>query len=158
MTANPSATDTGASTAAERQRLRQVVLRGMIAAVELRDTDELPSTRIFELAEETVRPIFAATAASIAAFGFHEPILVRGGVVVDGFTRLAAARFLEISPVPVIDLGKIGDVEAKAFRDAARALSSLRPWSVRALEAELATLPDVEDLATVLGLREVTPG
>ena len=53
--------------------------------------------------------------ASIDQFGFRYPIVVRGGEVIAGNTRLRAAVALGYGEVPVVDADDLSDAEAAAF-------------------------------------------
>ena len=58
----------------------------------------------------------AQIAASIAEFGFTNPILTDGErSVIAGHGRLAAARKLELTEVPVIELTHFSAIQKKAY-------------------------------------------
>jgi len=91
-------------------------------------------------------------AASITQFGFVNPILVDiNGVVVAGHGRLLAADQLGMEKVPVIKLGHLTEVQAKALRLADNTLPmSGTSWNTDLLDAELASLRAVSfDLASI---------
>jgi len=92
--------------------------------------------------------------ASINQFGFVNPILVdRGGVVVAGHGRLAAAMEMGLKKVPVIKLGDLSDDQAKALRIADNSIAeSGTSWDPDMLEAELASLRAVKFDLEPLGL------
>jgi len=92
--------------------------------------------------------------ASINQFGFVNPILVdRGGVVVAGHGRLAAAMEMGLKKVPVIKLGDLSEDQAKALRIADNSIAeSGTSWDPDMLEAELASLRAVKFDLEPLGL------
>lgn len=92
--------------------------------------------------------------ASINQFGFVNPILVdRGGVVVAGHGRLAAAMEMGLKKVPVIKLGDLSEDQAKALRIADNSIAeSGTSWDPDMLEAELASLRAVKFDMEPLGL------
>lgn len=65
----------------------------------------------------------AQIAASIAEFGFVNPVLVdAAGVLVAGHGRVLAAKRLELASVPAIRLSHLTEAQARALR-----LTSRRP-------------------------------
>ena len=58
----------------------------------------------------------AQVAASIAEFGFVNPILVGpDGVIIAGHARLLAARKLRLAEVPVLVLGHLTETQRRAL-------------------------------------------
>ena len=83
----------------------------------------------------------AKIAASLAEFGFVNPILVdsRDGIIA-GHGRLMAARKLGLADVPVIVLDHLSDAQRRAYVLADNKLAELAGWDVELLGAELAEL------------------
>jgi len=110
----------------------------------------------YKLAAFVVAGALAGLAGYLAAcqFGFVNPILVdRGGVVVAGHGRLAAAMEMGLKKVPVIKLGDLSDDQAKALRIADNSIAeSGTSWDPDMLEAELASLRAVKFDLEPLGL------
>jgi DNA modification methylase len=112
----------------------------------------------------------AQIAASIAAFGFNNPILVdtkRG--ILAGHGRLLAARKLQLAEVPVIVLDHLTDAQKRAYIIADNQLALNAGWDETLLAAELAALQqedvDVsllgfedEELARLLAAQDATEG
>jgi DNA modification methylase len=91
----------------------------------------------------------AQIAASIAEFGFTNPILAGGdGVIVAGHGRLAAARKLGIPTVPVVVLDHLTPTQRRALVIADNRIAENAGWDEAMLQVELATLQDDDfDLA-----------
>jgi len=84
-------------------------------------------------------------AASIKEFGFVNPILVdERGVIVAGHGRLAAARKLEMSQVPVIYLTHLTETQRRGLIIADNRIALNAGWDEELLKLELETLK-VED-------------
>ena len=85
----------------------------------------------------------AQIAASIAEFGFTNPILTDGerGVIA-GHGRLAAARKLELTEVPVIELTHLSAIKKKAYILADNRIATNAGWDDELLGVELAELQD----------------
>ncbi len=85
----------------------------------------------------------AQIAASIAEFGFTNPILTDGerGVIA-GHGRLAAARKLELTEVPVIELTHLSAIQKKAYILADNRIAANAGWDDELLGVELAELKD----------------
>jgi DNA modification methylase len=85
----------------------------------------------------------AQIAASIAEFGFTNPILTDGerGVIA-GHGRLAAARKLELTEVPVIELTHLSAIQKKAYILADNRIATNAGWDDELLGVELAELQD----------------
>src|SRR5512146_1417592 len=85
----------------------------------------------------------AQIAASIAEFGFVNPILVdsRDGIVA-GHGRLLAARKLGLAEVPVIVLDHLSETQRRAYVLADNRLALNAGWDERVLATELRDLED----------------
>ena len=85
----------------------------------------------------------AQTAASIAEFGFTNPILTDGDRgVIAGHGRLAAARKLGLTEVPVIELNHLSAIQKKAYILADNRIAANAGWDDELLSVELAELQD----------------
>ena len=94
----------------------------------------------------------AQVAASIARFGFVNPILVGPDrVIIAGHARLLAARKLEMSEVPVIVLEHLSEAQRRALVIADNRLALNAGWDEEMLALELATLRDEDFSLDVLG-------
>src|SRR5580700_4937614 len=84
-------------------------------------------------------------AASIAAFGFNNPILVdtKAGIIA-GHGRLLAGRKLGLKEVPVIVLDHLSEAQKRAYVIADNQLALNAGWDEETLRAELAAL-EAED-------------
>jgi ParB-like chromosome segregation protein Spo0J len=91
-------------------------------------------------------------AASIAEFGFCNPILVdsRDGIVA-GHGRLLAAKKLGLAEVPVIVLDHLDETQRRAYLLADNRLSELAGWDPELLALELKELADAGFDATLAG-------
>ncbi len=83
----------------------------------------------------------AQIAASIREFGFNNPILVDGrrGVIA-GHGRILAARKLEMTQLPVIELAHLTETQKRAFILAENKLTERAGWDEAMLALELADL------------------
>jgi DNA modification methylase len=85
----------------------------------------------------------AQIAASIAEFGFVNPILIGAdGVLVAGHGRLAAARKLGLPTVPVVVLDHLTPTQRRALVLADNRLAELATWDDALLRIELEALQD----------------
>ncbi len=85
----------------------------------------------------------AEIAASIAEFGWTNPILVGGnGVIIAGHARLAAARKLGIAEVPVIVLDHLNETQRRALVLADNRLALNAGWDEELLKVELESLKE----------------
>jgi DNA modification methylase len=85
----------------------------------------------------------AQIAASIAEFGFVNPVLVdAAGVLVAGHGRVLAARRLGLTSVPAIRLAHLTDAQARALRLADNQIALNSGWDEALLAAELARIRD----------------
>lgn len=83
----------------------------------------------------------AKIAASIAEFGFNNPVLVDSADgIIAGHGRLMAARKLGLAEVPVIVLDHLSEAQRRAYILADNKLAELAGWDVDLLGAELAEL------------------
>ena len=82
-----------------------------------------------------------SVAESIRTFGFQAPILVDGdGVILAGHTRYMAARSLGLETVPVIRIGNLRPVEARAYRLADNKVGAGTAWNIGRLKEELKSI------------------
>src|SRR5579872_4327895 len=87
----------------------------------------------------------AQVAASMVEFGFTNPILVSGaGVVIAGHARLAAARKLQMTEVPVIVLDHLSETQRRALVLADNRLALNAGWDEEMLRVELESLKEDE--------------
>jgi DNA modification methylase len=87
-------------------------------------------------------------AASIAQFGFNNPVLADPeGSIIAGHGRILAARNLGLSHVPVIVLSHLTESQKRAFRLADNQLALNAGWDLEVLRLELKALTAAEDLA-----------
>jgi DNA modification methylase len=85
----------------------------------------------------------AQIAASIAEFGWTNPILVASdGVIIAGHARLLAARKLGMPEVPVIVLDHLSESQRRALIIADNQLSLNAGWNEEMLRLELAALEE----------------
>ncbi len=98
----------------------------------------------------------AQIAASIAEFGFVNPVLVdAAGVLVAGHGRVLAAKRLGLASVPAIRLAHLTEAQARALRLADNQIALNSGWDEALLAAELARIrEDGFDLA-LLGFDQV---
>jgi DNA modification methylase len=97
----------------------------------------------------------AQVAASIAEFGFVNPILVGPDkVLIAGHARLLAARKLGMSEVPVIVLGHLSDAQRRALVIADNRLALNAGWDETILRIELAALREVDFNLDLTGFAE----
>jgi DNA modification methylase len=112
----------------------------------------------------------AQIAASIAAFGFNNPILVdtKAGIIA-GHGRLHAARKLQLAEVPVIVLDHLTEAQKRAYILADNQLALNAGWDDTLLAAELAALQredfdvsligfEAEELARLLAAQDAAEG
>ena len=110
----------------------------------------------------------AKIAASIVEFGWTNPILVDGGQgIIAGHGRLAAARKLGLTEVPVIELGHLSAAQKRAYVIADNRLALDAGWDDEMLALELAELSelgydlnltgfDADELADIIAGEETT--
>ncbi len=91
-------------------------------------------------------------AASIAEFGFVNPVLVGpDNVIVAGHARLLAARKLRLTEVPVIVLGHLSETQRRALVIADNRLALSAGWDEEMLRVELDALREDDFDLDVLG-------
>ena len=84
-------------------------------------------------------------AASIRQFGFTNPVLVDGASgIVAGHGRVAAARQLGMTEVPVIELAHLSEAERRAYVIADNRLAELAGWDRDILAIELQALFEMD--------------
>jgi DNA modification methylase len=94
----------------------------------------------------------AQVAASIAQFGFVNPILVGPDrVIIAGHARLLAARKLEMSEVPVIVLEHLSEAQRRALVIADNRLALNAGWDEEMLALELGALREEDFSLDLLG-------
>lgn len=87
----------------------------------------------------------AQTAASIAEFGFVNPVLVdEAGELIAGHGRVLAAKSLGLDTAPVIVLAHLTDAQKIAFRIADNRIAENAGWDEALLAAEFASLRDLD--------------
>jgi hypothetical protein len=97
----------------------------------------------------------AQIAASIAEFGFTNPILIgEDEVIIAGHGRLQAARSLGLTEVPVIVLDHLSDAQRRALVIADNRIAEHAGWDERMLAAEIAALRDEAFDLDVIGFSE----
>ena len=83
-------------------------------------------------------------ASSIAEFGFKNPIIIdKNNVVINGHTRLLAAKKLELKEVPVIKADDLTEAQVKAFRITDNKTSEYAEWNEELLKIELEQLEEM---------------
>ena len=97
----------------------------------------------------------AQIAASIAAFGFNNPILVdtKAGILA-GNGRFLAARKLQLREVPVIVLDHLTDAQKRAYIIADNQLALNAGWDESLLAAELAALQQEDFDVSLIGFED----
>lgn len=98
----------------------------------------------------------AQIAASIAEFGFNNPILVdtKAGIIA-GHGRLLAARKLGLTEVPVIVLDHLSDAQKRAYIIADNKLAENAGWDEEVLLSEIAALQNENFDLSVIGFDDV---
>ena len=112
----------------------------------------------------------AQIAASIAEFGFLNPILIDTNAgIIAGHGRLLAARKLELTEVPVIVLDHLTEAQKRAYIIADNKLAENAGWDDEMLRSEIEALQDDnfdvnllgfedEDLARLLAAQDAIEG
>jgi len=101
----------------------------------------------------------AQIAASIAEFGFVNPVLVGADdMVIAGHGRLLAAQRLGMSEVPVIVLDHLSEAQRRALVIADNRIAENAGWDEQLLRAELATLREQDFDLDLLGFAEAELG
>ena len=100
----------------------------------------------------------AMIAASIAEFGFTNPILVASDAgIIAGHGRLEAAKQLGLAEVPVVVLDHLSDAQRRAYVIADNQLALNAGWDDELLKAELADLGSLDFDLTLLGWGDQLP-
>ena len=87
----------------------------------------------------------AQIAASIAAFGFNNPVLTdKDGVIIAGHGRVDAARRLGLKTVPCIRIEHLSDAQKRAYILADNKLAEQAGWDPEILAIELQHLTSIE--------------
>jgi FkbM family methyltransferase len=97
-------------------------------------------------------------AASIREFGWTNPLIIHGDTVVAGHARLAAAAFLGLKEVPVIDRSDMTEERWKAYVIADNQLASISGWDDDLLRMELVGLNDADFNMVTLGFGSAIDG
>ena len=86
-----------------------------------------------------------AVASSIKNFGFKNPIVIgEDNEIINGHTRMLAAKKLGLTKVPCILADDLNDEEKKAFRLADNKTSELAEWDFDLLDIELKELDKMD--------------
>lgn len=97
-----------------------------------------------------------AVASSIKNFGFKVPIVVDGAnEIVNGHTRLKAAKKLGLDEVPVIVADDLTPEQIKAFRLADNKVGEIAEWDNSMLLSELEELAELEFDMTQFGFDDL---
>ena len=97
----------------------------------------------------------AQIAASIAEFGFNNPVLVDTSAgIIAGHGRVLAARKLGLEQVPVVVLDHLSETQKRAFIIADNRISDNADWDDAILRGELAELKDAELDLALLGFSD----
>ncbi|HXI44188.1 MAG TPA: site-specific DNA-methyltransferase [Bryobacteraceae bacterium] len=97
----------------------------------------------------------AQIAASIAEFGFNNPILVDSSAgIIAGHGRLLAARKLQLNQVPVIVLDHLSEAQKRAYVLADNQLALNAGWDEELLRIELATLQQEDFNVNLIGFED----
>jgi ParB-like chromosome segregation protein Spo0J len=97
----------------------------------------------------------AQIAASIQEFGFTNPILVDGkDGIIAGHGRLAAAKDLGLTEVPVVVLDHLTPDQKRAYVLADNKLALNAGWDLSLLQAEISELGDMDFDLELLGFDE----
>jgi DNA modification methylase len=95
-------------------------------------------------------------AASIEEFGFTNPILIEpDGLILAGHARLAAAKKLKMTKVPVIVLAHLTPAQRRALVIADNQLALNAGWDEETLRIELAILHEEDYDVTLLGFDDI---
>lgn len=94
-------------------------------------------------------------AASLKEFGWKQPIVVDGGmVVIAGHTRLEAARSLGYAEVPVVIARDLDPAKVKAYRIADNRVADDAQWDAELLSLELTDLKELAYDLPLLGFSD----
>ena len=96
-----------------------------------------------------------AVASSIKNFGFKVPIVIDGqNEIINGHTRLKAAKKLGLNEVPVIVADDLTPEQIKAFRLADNKVSEIAEWDEDLLAIELEELENLDFDMSDFGFEE----
>lgn len=88
----------------------------------------------------------AQIANSIEAFGFNDPIAVDdNNEIIEGHGRLLAAQKLNLTKVPIIELGHLSEAEKRAYALAHNKLTLNTGWDAELLSQEFESI-ELDDL------------
>jgi ParB-like nuclease domain len=133
-------------------RLGRGVRRAQTAMATPRRNDMLPLLKIESYAIDALKSHarklrksdavhIREIANSIGALGFNVPLLIgKDNVVVDGDSRLQAAKLLGLSSVPCIRVDHLDETEQRLLRLAVNRLGEKGFWDVGELQAEFKEL------------------
>ena len=94
----------------------------------------------------------AQIVSSMSEFGFTNPILVDGDSgIIAGHGRLEAAKVLNLSKVPVIQLGHLTEEQKRAYVIADNKIALNAGWDLDALNFEIGALRDLDFNIDVIG-------
>ena len=97
-----------------------------------------------------------AVASSIKNFGFKVPIVIDGqNEIINGHTRLKAAKKLGLNEVPVIITDDLSPEQIKAFRLADNKVGEIATWDENLLAIELEGLADLDFDMEQFGFEEL---
>src|SRR5262252_4646093 len=101
-----------------------------------------------QISTPTLHVEFRQIAASIAEFGFNNPVLVdpEGGIIA-GHGRVLAAGELNLLQIPVIVLSHLTESQKRAFRLADNQLALNAAWDLESLTLELKALAAAAEVA-----------
>lgn len=86
--------------------------------------------------------------SSIAEFGFVMPVLIDDdGIIIAGEARVAAARHLGMTTVPVIVAHQWSKAQVRAYRLADNRLAELSTWDAGTLAIELAAIIELDEMS-----------
>jgi ParB-like chromosome segregation protein Spo0J len=89
---------------------------------------------------------------SIEAFGFLRPTLINGeNEIVDGHTRLEAARDLGLTSIPCIQVGHLSELEVRTLRIALNKTQETGAWDEGILKLEFTYLLEYETDLEITG-------
>lgn len=97
----------------------------------------------------------AQIAASIAEFGFVNPVLVGAdGIIIAGHARVMAARKLGLAEAPVIVLDHLSEAQRRALVIADNRLAQNAGWDEEMLRVELEALREDDFNLALLGFED----